>query len=312
MAVRPHPEGFFRVPRAVAGVCLTLLVSATTAVGQTPQPQPTPAKPTDQQQQPMSTVPADQQQRPTPATPADQQQQPAPEAPTVVQQATPGTVPVPKAVPSMMPHEPGQAVDQVVAIVNGQVVLDSDVDEEHRFETIQPYPGTAGTGASRERELERLVNRVLILQQAKLQPQDDITEADVDKEVSGLRKTLPACKQFDCATDAGWAKFLDSHGFTAVEFRTRWKQRMQVLAFIQERFGAGTTVSAGQVRDFYNKTMLPQYAQAHAKPAPLASVEPRIREVLQQQQVSNLLRDWLQSLRAQGSITILHPGEEAP
>ena len=87
---------------------------------------------------------------------------------------------------------------------------------------------------------------------------------------------------------------------------------MQVLAFIQERFGAGSSVSEGQVREFYQNTMLPQYKQAGTKPAPFASVEPRIREVLQQQQVTSLLRDWLQSLRAQGNITVLHPGEEAP
>ena len=87
---------------------------------------------------------------------------------------------------------------------------------------------------------------------------------------------------------------------------------MQVLAFVQERFGAGTSVSEGQVREFYQTTMLSQYRKAGAKPAPFASVAPRIRELLTQQQVTGLLRDWLQSLRAQGSITVLHPGEEAP
>ena len=87
---------------------------------------------------------------------------------------------------------------------------------------------------------------------------------------------------------------------------------MEVLAFIQERFGAGTSVSEAQVKAFYQNNMLPQYAKAHVKAATLASVEPSIREVLEQQQISSLLRDWLQSRRAQGSITILHPGEEAP
>ncbi len=195
--------------------------------------------------------------------------------------------------------------------MNGEIVLDSDVNEEHRFEAIQPYPN-AGGNPSRDREIERLINRDLISQQAKLQSDIDITDAEVDKEIEGLRKTLPACKKFDCATDAGWAQYLASNGFTPAEFQTRWKQRMQVLAFIQERFGAGATVSGAQVREFYNNNMLPQYRKAGVKPAPFASVEGRIREVLEQQQVSNLLRDWLQSLRAQGSITVLHPGEEAP
>ncbi len=262
----------------------------------------------------LPTTPADQQQQHnTPTTPpVDQQQQPTPGAAKAQSDSTPGKVAVPTAVPSMMPKEPGAQIDRVVAIVNGQPVLDSDVQEEHRFEAIQPYPNDAGTQSTRDREIERLVNRALILQQARLETEDTTTDADVDKEIAGLRKTLPGCKPDLCATDAGWAKYLASKDFSVAEFRTRWKQRMEVLSFIQERFGAGTSVTEGQIREFYQNTMLPQYRKAGTKPAPFVSVEPRIREILQQQQVSSLLRDWLQSLRAQGSITVLHPGEEAP
>lgn len=230
------------------------------------------------------------------------------------QQSTPNTVPVPKAMPSMMPHEPGTMIDRIVAIVNGEVVLDSDAAEERRFEIIQPFTRTAPEAGTtqRDQQIERLVNRDLILQQAKLQTEETTTDADVDKEIAKLRETLAGCKKMDCSTDAGWARFLASNGFSVPEFRTRWKQRMQVLAFIQERFGAGISVSEAQIKAFYQDTMLPQYAKAHTAPASLASVHERIREVLQQRQITNLLRDWLQSLRAQGSITILHPGEEAP
>ena len=227
------------------------------------------------------------------------------------QDSTPNTVPVPKAVPSMMPKEPGEEVDRVVAIVNGDIVLDSEVNEEKRFEAIQPYPNTEGE-PTRDQEIERLINRDLILQQAKMQSEINVSDDDVSKEIAGLCQTLPACKQFGCETDAGWNRFLASHGFNSAEFAYRWRQRMEVLSFVNARFGGGATVSGAQVREFYQNTMLPQYAKAHAKPAPLASVEGRIREILQHRQISNLLRDWLQSLRAQGSITVLHPGEEAP
>ena len=230
------------------------------------------------------------------------------------QQSTPGMDVIPAAVPSMMPHEPGTELDRIDAIVNGQVVLDSDVNEERRFEAIQPAAGSSTEAGStpRDQQIERLVDRDLILQQAKLQTDLDITDAVVDKQIESLRQTLPECKRFGCATDAGWERFLATHGFNAAEFQERWKQRMEVLAFIQERFGAGATVTEAQVKAFYQNTMLPQYAKAHVKPAPIAAVEGRVRDVLQQQQINGLLRDWLQSLRAQGSITILHPGEEAP
>jgi len=41
-------------------------------------------------------------------------------------------------------------------------------------------------------------------------------------------------------------------------------------------------------------------------------VSDRIQEVLLQQRVNKLLDDWLTSLRAEGSVRILRPGEEAP
>ena len=279
---------------------LSALLSASTQLHAQSQ---LPSKPADQQ-------PSQQQNQTTP--PTDQAQQPTPNASAAQAASTPGVTPVPKAVPSMMPHEPGDEIDRVVAIVNGQIVLDSDVQEEHRFEAIQPYPQDNGNGITRDREIERLINRALILQQARLETEDTTTDVDVDKEIAKLRETLPGCKPDLCATDAGWSRYLHDHGFSVEEFRIRWKQRMQTLAFIQERFGAGTSVTEGQVREFYQNTMLPQYRKAGTKPAPFVSVEPRIREILQQQQVSSLLRDWLQSLRAQGSITVLHPGEEAP
>src|SRR5437868_12847414 len=61
--------------------------------------------------------------------------------------------------------EPGVVLDRLVAVVNGDVILESDVDEERRFEQVQPYR-TAPT-FTRERIVERLIDRELILQQSE-------------------------------------------------------------------------------------------------------------------------------------------------
>ena len=37
----------------------------------------------------------------------------------------------------------GTVLDRIVAIVNDEVILESDIDEERRFESIQPYRGLA-------------------------------------------------------------------------------------------------------------------------------------------------------------------------
>jgi hypothetical protein len=210
-----------------------------------------------------------------------------------------------------MPAAKGAEVDRVVAIVNGDLILDSDVDQERRFAALLPY-GEAAGGYSRDQAIERLINRDLILQQAALQPQSAITEAAAKKDLDSLRKAIPQCKEYDCESQAGWDKFLATQGFDEQSLLKLWMQRMRVLAFIEQRFRMGVKIPRKDIENYYTKTMLPVYAAQHVPPPPLDSISSRIQEVLLQQQVSSLLNDWLESLRAQGTVVVLHPGEVAP
>jgi peptidyl-prolyl cis-trans isomerase SurA len=210
-----------------------------------------------------------------------------------------------------MPATSGQEIDRVVAIVNGDLILDSDVDEEKRFTAFQPYRDP-NADFSRDNAIERLINRDLILQQIKLQPAANVSDADVKKELDVVRKSIPECKQYACETDAGWTKFLAAHGFTQAELMSRWRARMEVLQFIEERFRMGIRIQPAEINDYYAKTMLPQYEKQHVTPPKLETISDRIQEVLLQEQVSNLLGDWLKSLRAQGSVVVLKQGEVAP
>src|ERR1700733_764194 len=204
----------------------------------------------------------------------------------------------------------GVVLDRLVAVVNGDVILESDIDEERRFEEIQPY--RAASDSTRARIIERLVDRALILQQAALQPEDAVPDRDLDAQIATLRKDIPACNEYHCETDEGWKKFLGSHGFTEEEFRMRWLQRMQLLKFFEVRFRNGVNIKDDEIQAYYEKTMLPEYTRRKATPPPLDTVKRRIEEVLLQQQVTALLQDWLRSLRAQGIVRIMVPGEVAP
>jgi len=228
---------------------------------------------------------------------------------TVTPQAGVAAAPAPVTNPVSTVGQ-GVVLDRVVAVVNGDVILESDVDEERRFEEVQPYRTL--TEFTREKIIERLVDRTLILQQAALEPEDVVTDKDLDAQLVTLRKDIPACKQYHCETDDGWKKYLNDHGFTEEEFRARWRQRMQLLKFIEVRFRNGVKISDDEIKTYYEKTMLPEYAKRNVTPPDLETIKRRIEEVLLQQQVSALLEDWLKSLRAQGSVRIMMPGEVAP
>ncbi|HZY64235.1 MAG TPA: peptidylprolyl isomerase [Edaphobacter sp.] len=219
---------------------------------------------------------------------------------------------VPLGPPSTLPGAgQGEVLDKVVAVVNDDLILESDVEEEKRFESIQPYRGNVDN--SREQLVRRLIDRLLILQQAQMEPEETgVSDQELDEQLKTLRKDIPECKQYHCETDAGWEKYIADHGFTMAEFRKRWRERMELLKFIEVRFRNGIHISDDQIKAYYEQTMLPQYAKRRVTPPKLETIAPRIEEVLLQQQVGNLLRDWLKSLRAQGRVRIMRADEVAP
>jgi peptidyl-prolyl cis-trans isomerase SurA len=205
----------------------------------------------------------------------------------------------------------GIELDRLVEVVNDDVILESDIDEERRLAAFQPFRDTRSNN-SREQLLNRLIDRTLILQQSRLQPEDEVTDQQVDDQLTALRKEIPACKQYHCETDEGWAKFIADQGFTMEELRRVWHERMEVLRFIEVRFRSGIHIEDSEIRDYYEKTLLPQYARQNATAPKLEAISNRIQEILLQQQVSTLLGDWLKSLRAQGTVREIRQNEAKP
>lgn len=246
--------------------------------------------------------------QPTPVPKTATPQAATPQAATP-QRAAPQTASPSQAGDAAAKARPGQGVtlDRLVAVVNEDVILESDVDEERRLEEVQPYRTPASM--TRDKIIERLIDRALILQQAALQPEDGVSDKDLDAQLATLRKNIAACKQYNCQSDEGWKRYLGDHGLTEEEFRARWKQRMQLLKFIEARFRNGIKISDADVKAYYEKNMAPEYAKRNVTPPKLETIQNRIEEVLLQQQVGALLQDWLKSLRAQGSVRMITPGE---
>ena len=206
------------------------------------------------------------------------------------------------------PAQQGVEVDRVIAVVNDDVILESDVEEERRLTAFQPFRDNS-RGSSRDQIIDRLINRSLILQQSKIQAEGQVTDKQVQDQLEALKKAIPACKEYHCETDEGWKRFVKDQGFTMDELTKLWRERMEVLNFIEIRFRSGITISDAEIQDYYDKTLLPQYAKQKAAAPKMAAIKDRIQEILLQQQVGNLLGDWLKSLRAQGTVRTIQQGE---
>jgi peptidyl-prolyl cis-trans isomerase SurA len=231
-----------------------------------------------------------------------------PSANKVEQAPTPSPAISPVTAPK---HDGAVQIDRVVAIVNGDLILESDVDEERRFAAFQPYGKEAET-FSRPEAINRLIDRTLILQQNGEQAMPAITDEGVTADILDLRKAIFACRAYKCETDAGWQRYLADNGFTEEEFRERWRDRMVTLRFIEQRFRMGIRIPQTEINQYYEQTLLPEYARRHVTPPPVSAIRDRIQEILLQQQVGRLLDDWLKALRASGDVKMVTPGEVAP
>jgi hypothetical protein len=208
---------------------------------------------------------------------------------------------------------PANAVvlDRVVAVVNNQAILASDVDDEVRLAVLDP--GRAGAVLTPKRALEQLISRALIQQQIRQEDEQaaEPSQAEIDARLAEIRKEVPACIHFNCATQQGWSAFLVAHGLTPQRVESYLRYRVQILRFIEQRFRQGIRIAPEEIEKYYRETLLPQYAPGEAIP-PLGEVAPRIQEILLERQVNVLFDGWLRNLRKQGDVEVLDPALETP
>jgi len=203
-------------------------------------------------------------------------------------------------------------LDRVVAVVNSQAILSSDLDEEIRLSVLDS--GRGGLGAlTRKTALEQLIARALIQQQIRQEDAQaaDPTQAEVDARLAEIRKLLPACIRQNCATEAGWKAFLAANGLKQERVESYLRYRVEILRFIEQRFRRDIRITQPEIETYYRDTLLPQYAKGEAVP-PFDEVAPRIQEILLQRQVNALFEDWLTKLRTQGEVEVLDPALETP
>lgn len=203
-------------------------------------------------------------------------------------------------------------LDRVVAVVNHQAILASDVERQVQMSIFNPENGGRGP-VTPQRALQQLISAALIQQQ--IQPEDakdsEPTSQEVAAFVMDIRTESPACAGQKCASDAEWQAFLAAHNLIPERVEAYLRNRIEILRFIELRFRQGISISPEEIKAYYTDTLLPQYPPGQATPT-LEQVTLRIREILLQRQVNVLFDDWLDNLRKQGQIEVLDPALEAP
>jgi hypothetical protein len=197
----------------------------------------------------------------------------------------------------------GELIDGVVATVNRKPVLRSQWDEAVRFEAFMHQKQLADVSEQeRVAALQRLIDRQLLDAQMGDEKALRPSDAEVAADVAKLREKFSAG-----SNDESWTALMRSYGLTEAEITAHLKDEVQVMNFIDVQLRPNVRIQDAEVQAYYQAKLVPDLKQNGARPMSLDEVAPKIRELLVQQHMDEMLDAWLHNLRQQSHIETLIP-----
>jgi len=197
----------------------------------------------------------------------------------------------------------GPIVDRVVANVNGHVVLQSDWEEEVAFEAFEDGRSPDSfAAAERKAALDRLIDQELLREQVR--PSQPAPAEQIAVRVAEVRKLHP-----NSSTDEGWRSALQRYGLTEKALEKRLGDQIQLMKLVEDRLRPSVQIDQHAVETYYQDQLVPELKRAGNSAKPLTEVYGKIRNLLAEQKMNELLSGWLASLRS-GS-HILTPQSDA-
>ena len=192
----------------------------------------------------------------------------------------------------------GTVVDRIVATVNGQIILQSDWDDAVRYQAlVDNRPLDAITAEERKAALDHLIDQELLKEQINAADLRHPTDEEISRQIGEIRKQYPSADGPE-----GWSRLLAGYGFSDAELKQDVASQIELMRVVDEHLRPNVTIDSGSIASYYNQELLPQLRQSGAGDVPLAQVTPKIKELLTQQKVNELLVAWLHNLRSGSDI----------
>ena len=191
----------------------------------------------------------------------------------------------------------GEVVDRIVATVNSQIILQSDWQEAIRYEAfVAGRPLEPVHVADRKAALDHLIDQELLREQMRSSGYQHASDQEVEARIRDFRK------QYKATDEASWKTALQRYGLSENDLKNRVALELDLMGLVDARLRPNVIIDSRSIESYYNQELLPQLRQSGAEQVPLAEVTPKIKELLTQQKMNQLLIAWLQDLRSGSQI----------
>jgi peptidyl-prolyl cis-trans isomerase SurA len=200
----------------------------------------------------------------------------------------------------------GEVIDRIVATVNGQIILQSDWNAALRYEGLLSARSLSDfTDEDRRALLDRLIDQELLGEQMKSALIKHASEEEAATQVAQTRQLYP-----DAATDDGWKAILAKFGLTEKALVAHVQEQLDLMRLVDAHLRPTVQIDSKTIEAYYRDQFVPQLKQSGAGEVPLQEVSAKIRELLTEEKVSELMVSWLHSLRSESKLSV--PGAPEP
>ena len=198
----------------------------------------------------------------------------------------------------VVPVRAGDVLDRIVATVNHQIILQSEWQDAVRYEAfVAGRPLDQLQSSDRKAALDHLIDQELLREQMNSSGFPHASSQEVEKRIQEIRKQYTGAE-----SEAGWQATLVHYGLTDGELKRRVGLQVDLMGLVDARLRPNVIIDSKSIESYYNQELLPQLRRSGAEQVPLAEVTPKIKELLTQQKMNQMLIAWLQDLRSGSQI----------
>jgi len=192
----------------------------------------------------------------------------------------------------------GEIIDRIAASVGNRVITASDLDRQIRVSAFQDGVKPDFSAARKKATAEAMIEQKLI-----------------ESELANSRYPLPdpaelgpAIEQFKKGhfkDDGEYRAALAGYGIREDDFKELLLWQRTLLLFIQVRFETGVQLAAGEVEDYFAKTVKPVAQAAHpGQPVLLEDYREQIERKLTGQKADEQMDIWLRDVRRRNNVVV--------
>ena len=222
----------------------------------------------------------------------------------IVLRKTVAVVVLPLLVGILALRSSAEVIDRIVATVNGHIILQSDWNDALRYEALLSARTVSDFNEGERRAiLDRLIDQELLAEQMKSASFSHATEEEAAAEIASARKLYP-----EASTDEGWQGVLGKYGLSERSLEQHVREQIDLMRLVDAHLRPAVQIDSKSVETYYRDKFVPQLKQSGEQEVPLADVSAKIRELLTEERVNELMVSWLQSLRSESKVSV--PGME--